>query len=231
MAVVQFIPATPEAIKALQAGPDLIMGLTRSEIVSIVAIVISLVTTVMVTRHQLRATRQRDREVAAAAAAAERRDAEQRNITTTLDFHREYNAPELGEVREEARRFVLRNSGIDWENDPELMRHDVDGARAVALFELMRFFQRVEVVRKLGRLDEALLHQLLGHEIAWWQGLVFDPMGRRPSSRTLPAVRDLIAALRTPDRAAAWDEVVASAAAYRQAASQSRKAPRASRRG
>lgn len=230
MPVVQFVPATSEAIAALQASPELFLGLSRSDIVSISAIAISVATTIMVTRYQSRTTRTRDREVAAAAQLAEERDARQRNITATLDFHREYNAPEMAAVRDGARQFVLMNPGIDWENDPELMSHDCEGATAVSLFELMRFFQRVGVVHQLERLDEGLLAELLGHEVAWWQGLVFDAMGDRPSSRTLPAVKALIGALRTPGRAAEWDEVVASAAAYRQATKTPKPRPRASRK-
>ncbi|MFN3559391.1 MAG: hypothetical protein ACK4UQ_08885 [Brevundimonas sp.] len=217
MNAMQFIPATPEAIRALHVAPDLLFGLTRSDLVSIFAIAISVATTVMVTRSQMKATRQRDREVAQAAALAEERDAQQRNISATLDFHREYNSPEMAAVRDGAHRFILLNPEIDWENEPELMAFNCDGATAVSLFELMRFFQRVSVVWKLGRLDEELLAELLGHEVAWWQGMVFDLMGRRPSSRTLPAVRTLIADLRTPQRAPAWDEVVEQARTYRTA--------------
>lgn len=214
MSAIQFIPATPEAIAAL-ASPDLVFGLSGSDIVAISAIVISVATTVIVTVHQSAATRQRDREVARATALAEDRDAQQRNITATLEFHREYNTPAMAAVRDGARQFVLMNPGIDWENEPELMAFSGGGSKAVSLFELMRFFQRVSVVWKLGRLDEDLLAKLLGHEVAWWQGMVFDLMGDRPSSRTLPAVRELIAGLRTPARAGEWDEVVEQAANHR----------------
>lgn len=200
------------------ADPLLLLGLSRSDLVSISAIIISATTTLVVMRHQLKATRQRDREVAQAATQAEERDARQRNISATLDFHREYNSPEMAAVRDGAHRFVLMNPGIDWKAEPELMAFNRDEVTAVSLFELMRFFQRVSVVWKLGRLDENLLAELLGHEVAWWQGIVFDEMGDRPSSRTLPAVKVLIAGLRTPKRAEEWDEVVAQAAAYRLAA-------------
>jgi hypothetical protein len=200
------------------ADPHLLFGLSRSDLVSISAIAISATTTVMVTRHQLKATRQRDREVAQAAALAEERDARQRNISATLDFHREYNSTEMAAVREGAHRFVLMNPSIDWEGEPELMAFNSGEVTAVSLYELMRFFQRVSVVWTLGRLDEELLTELLGHEVAWWQGIVFDAMGDRPSSRTLPAVKALMAGLRTPERAEEWDQVVTQAIAYRVAA-------------
>lgn len=210
------------------ANPDMLFGLSRSDIVSISAIAISVATTILVTRYQSKGTRQRDREVAQAAALAEERDARQRNISATLDFHREYNATEMAAVRDGAHRFVLMNPGIDWENEPELMAFNRDGVTAVALFELMRFFQRVSVVRTLGRLDEDLLAELLGHEVAWWQGVVFDLMGERLTSRTLPAVKALIASLRTPERAEEWDEVVTQAVAYRLAAASPKPAAAAS---
>lgn len=221
--VVPFVPATPEAITALVGGPGFLFGLSRSDFVSISAIAISVLTTVMVTRYQSRTTAQRDREVAYAAALAEERDARQRSISATLEFHREYNTPEMAAVRDGARKFVLLNAEIDWKNAPELMAFDCDEASAVSLFELMRFFQRITVVWKLGQLDEGLLVDLLGHEVAWWQGMVFDLMGARAGSRTLPAVRELIDGLRTPDRAAAWDEVVDQAASYRQVAARRRR--------
>lgn len=210
------------------ANPDMLFGLSRSDIVSISAIAISVATTILVTRYQSKGTRQRDKEVAQAATLAEERDALQRNISATLDFHREYNATEMAAVRDGAHRFVLMNPRIDWENEPELMAFNRDGVTAVSLFELMRFFQRVSVVRTLGRLDEDLLAELLGHEVAWWQGVVFDLMGDRPTSRTLPAVKALIAGLRTPERAEEWDEVVMQAVAYRLAAASPRPATAAS---
>lgn len=210
------------------ADPQLLFGLSRSDLVSISAIAISVTTTVMVTRHQLRATRQRDREVAQAAVLAEDRDARQRNISATLDFHREYNSTEMAAVREGAHRFVLMNPGIDWRAEPELMAFNRDEVTAVSLYELMRFFQRVSVVWTLGRLDEELLTELLGHEVAWWQGIVFDAMGDRPSSRTLPAVKALITGLRTPERAGEWDEIVTQAVAYRLAAAASEPAEQVS---
>lgn len=169
---ISIIQATPDTISALK-DTSVIGQLGWAELIAIVALVLPIaVQLVLLDRQKVR-----------------------ERVTSTLDFHREYNSSEMAKARTGALRFVHANLSIDWVNDPEIQSHDVGDVTASNLFEIMRFFHRVNVVRNRNRLDKKLLAELIGPELAWWDGFIFHRMANRAQSRTIPDIKQLSSAL------------------------------------
>lgn len=203
--VVRFLPATPEGILALTSHGGL-FGLAFSDLMALGAIVMSTVTAILLYRVQ---SAREERHIY-------RADAMHR-LDNTVDFHREFNSRDFSEVRSAATAFVRSNIGINWETEDELERFDTEAFQAHrSIYEIMRFFDRVEVFRSLDRLDVAAAAKLLGHDLAWWDGLVFRRMGNRRHSRTLPRIRALIAAFQSYIPLHEWDAIAEGADKFAQ---------------
>jgi hypothetical protein len=221
---VTFIPATPQAIEAL-TDDSLIGSLSASDLVALLALVLTLVVQIwLFNKQRVAEVRRRTTEDARSVALAEAQDTNAR-ISRTLDVHREYNSAEMAGIRTEARRFVQDNRTIDWVGEANLERFSCENSDAQALFSLMRFFHRVNVLRTLERLDTPLLSQLIGPELAWWQGLAFDPMAGRTHSRTMPDIMQLTTALSLISNAADWQSRIQLGAHEREKVSVTSEGP------
>jgi hypothetical protein len=201
--VVRFVPATPEGIRALTSH-GVLFGLAFSDLLAIAAILMSTVTAILLYRSQ---TAREERY--------QRRADDAHRLDNAVDFHREFNSREFAEVRSSATAFVRANIAIDWENEDELERYDTAELHAhSSIYEIMRFYDRVEVFRSLGRLDMDAAARLLGKDLAWWEGLAFRRMGDRKRSRTLPNIRSLIAAFQAYYALHEWEAIVDGADAF-----------------
>ena len=221
---VTFIPATPQAIEAL-TDDSLVWSLSASDLVALLALFLTLVVQIwLFEKQRVAELSRRATEDARSVALAKVQDTNAQ-ISRTLDVHREYNSAEMAEIRTEALRFVQDNHAIDWVGETSLEQFSREDSDAQALFSLMRFFHRVNVLRRLERLDTPLLSQLIGPELAWWEGLAFGPMAGRPYSRTMPDIMQLITALSSISEAADWRSRVQLGAHEREKVSVTSRSP------
>jgi hypothetical protein len=199
---VDFLFATPKAIERLIAcSPDKSFSVT--DWIAIAAIVFSVAIALAVYRLQDRDSKRRDEQQSA-----------QARVSTALELHREYNARAFADARSEARKFVRKNShrGEEWVKTASFSEWDNPGeeqaAKAAALHEVMRFFHKWGALAKTGRVDANIAFELLGWDLAWWNGFAFEAMKDRKRSRTLQSIHFLVESMHVRPDAQDWQHWV-----------------------
>lgn len=187
---ITFIPATAEAIKSL-ADHSVFLGLGWSDILAIVALIISTTTTIGLYFAQKNLSKQAETDAEKRASERDESERIRRSLSSALTFHQEYNSDEMSKARSGAIKFVQANRDVDWISEPELSKFDKPGICADDLFKVMRFFHRLNVFRRLNEVDFGTANALLGSELAWWYGFAFEPMERRTYSRTMSDIVEL----------------------------------------
>jgi hypothetical protein len=89
----------------------------------------------------------------------------------TLDFHREFNSPEMGKYRIDAWEYVRHRRGMTFEqidDDPDSSKH--------SLYAVMRFYQRLALVTKYNQIARRVVPDMFGELMVWWYVVSFQPM-------------------------------------------------------
>ena len=114
----------------------------------------------------------------------------QAKIDLTISLYREYYSSDFGRTRYAAERFVRAHGEKDWESWNPYEADDEPELRE-GYSEIIRFFHRLAVLEREGRLNRALAAQLFSREYGWWDAFLFSRMERRKNWWTKPAIVDL----------------------------------------
>lgn len=110
------------------------------------------------------------------------RMARQRNA---FDLHKELHSSEMREARSNAWAFV-RGRGDEFPSD--IRATDVHGGESLPFWTVMQFFHRLAKAWAGGFVPSALVFELFGELLVWWQLIVFaklEPIERWPAGEAI----------------------------------------------
>jgi hypothetical protein len=117
----------------------------------------------------------------------------QERVRTTLSQHEAYYSARFAKERARAAAFfMILNSRYPPGTDP----YDTREPKLSGYSEVIRFWHRLAVLNRHGRIDPELAAELFGYELGWWFGFGFAVMEKRENWRVRPLIVELAKTLR-----------------------------------